>query len=328
MFILKKQILLLLISLATLLVLAACGTATSSVKDEGNPEFYEFGAAAQGGGFYAIASAMSHEISKNLDGAPVTVVEGGAESNVMGLENGKFAIGLANGETYIQGLNGTDNFEKKHENVFWIATLYPNAFHIVVREDSDIYTLEDLKGKTINPGIKGYGGEILFKKVLEINDMSYDDIGKIEYVGTDDAGNLLRDNNIDAIAVLNAAPVSTFQDLATTVGIRIIPIPNETVEELNRENEGIAPYTLKKETYSSMTEDVNTFSANTAMLVSGDLSDEVVYEITKTVNEKRDTWETVIKSMEDFNSEYAIENQIGPIAPGAEKYYKEIGVLE
>ncbi|WP_279401280.1 TAXI family TRAP transporter solute-binding subunit [Piscibacillus salipiscarius] len=211
------------------------------------------------------------------------------------------------------------------DNVSTLATLYPNVFHIAVRADSDIHTVEDLKGKIVSPGIKGYSGELAFKEILELNDMSYDDLEGIEYIGTADAAQLLRDGHIDAITGMLAAPVSTYQELDTTLGIRLIPLKDETVEQLHAANEGYLPYTIEGGTYENIKEDTNTVAGYTVLLANNDLiNEDVAYEITKMVVENKDAWANISSVMSDFNAEFSVENNVGNMHPGAERYYKEL----
>jgi TRAP transporter TAXI family solute receptor len=289
---------------------------------------FNFGAATQGGFWYALGGAYASKIEEAIPGSAVTVIEGGSVSNLLGLEKGKFQMGFSNGQTVPEALNGEGEFESKAENVRWAATLYPNVMHIVVREDSDIYTIKDLKGKKVSPGIKGYSGELAFLKILEFNDMSYDDLAKIEYVGTADGANLLRDGHIDAMVGMLAAPVSTFQELDTTLGIRIISLEDETITKMQEHNNGFSKYVIGKDVYQNIDTDANTISAYTTFLVHKDLSEDTVYTLTKTLFDNKGTWSNLNTMMSSFTEEFSIENQIGPIHPGAEKFYKEVGVLK
>ncbi|WP_175614638.1 TAXI family TRAP transporter solute-binding subunit [Piscibacillus halophilus] len=293
------------------------------------PSEFTFGAATVGGFWYTLGGAMGDTMNDLFPGSSTTVVEGGSVSNLLGLGDGTYHIGFSNGQTVPEALEGKNAFEEPIENVSTLATLYPNVFHIAVRADSDIHTVEDLKGKTVSPGIKGYSGELAFQEVLEFNDMSYDDLDGIEYIGTADAAQLLRDGHIDAIAGMLAAPVSTYQELDTTLGIRLIPLSDETIEQLHARNEGYLPYTIEGGTYENIEEDTQTVAGYTVLLANDDLiSEDVAYEITKMMVENRDAWENISSVMSDFDAEFSVENNIGNLHPGAERYYKEVGVLE
>ncbi len=155
--------------------------------------------------------------------------------------------------------------------------------------------------------------------------MSYDDLEGIEYIGTADAAQLLRDGHIDAITGMLAAPVSTYQELDTTLGIRLIPLKDETVEQLHAANEGYLPYTIEGGTYENIKEDTNTVAGYTVLLANNDLiNEDVAYEITKMVVENKDAWANISSVMSDFNAEFSVENNVGNMHPGAERYYKEL----
>jgi TRAP transporter TAXI family solute receptor len=336
----KSKILFVMMIILSLIVSACGGQATKSEETPGDQKGDQkseqpteskeltFGAATIGGFWYVLAGALGEDIQKTVPGTNVTVVEGGSIANLKGLEQGIFQIGLSNGQTVPEALNGVGKFEQKAENIRTIASLYPNIFYIVVREDSDIHSIEDLKGKAVTPGIKGYSGELAFQQILEIHGLSYEDLPKVEYIGTTDGGNLLRDGHVDALVGMLDAPNSTITELDTTVGIRLIPIPEETVKQLQEINNGYLTYTVKGGTYPGVKEDTLTVAGYSMLLVNKDLSDDMVYTITKTLIENKDKYATLSKSMKDFNAEFSAETMVGPIHPGAEKYYNELGLLK
>lgn len=293
------------------------------------PTDFSFGAATIGGFWYVLAGAMGEEIQTIFPDSSVTVVEGGSISNFLGLSEQLYSIGFSNGQTVPEALQGINDFTEPIENVSTLATLYPNVMHIAVPESSDIYSVEDLKGKRVSPGIKGYSGELAFIDILDFYDMTYDDLAHIEYIGTADAADLMRDGHIDAIVGMLAAPVSTFQELDTTMGIRMIPLDQDVVDQLYDKNPGYLEYTIESGVYSNSDEDVLTVAGYTVLLANDELiSEEAGYELTKMVVENRDKWETLSSVMKDFNAEYSVENNVGNLHPGAERYYREIGALE
>ncbi|RAZ81147.1 TAXI family TRAP transporter solute-binding subunit [Planococcus halotolerans] len=326
-----------LLLLVSILALAACsseesgteGGSSKAAETDAVPKDLAFGSATVGGFWYTLSAGMADKMAPIYPDSSVTIVEGGSVSNLLGLGQGTFALGFANGQTVPEALNGLNEFEEKIENVSTVATLYPNVFHMVVREDSDIQSLEDLKGKKVSPGIAGYSGELAFKDMLSAVDMSYDDLGGVEYIGTADGADLLRDGHIDAIVGMVAAPLSTFQELDTTMGIRLLPLEDEVVTALNEKNEGYLPYTIKGGTYSNITEDINTVAGYTVLLVNDDLmGEEAVYDLTKMLFENQEHWKTLSSTMNDFSPEYSVENNVGNLHPGAERYYKEVGAME
>ncbi|WP_438314426.1 TAXI family TRAP transporter solute-binding subunit [Sporosarcina sp. FA9] len=330
----KKKTGLLFTLMLMMLVLAACGgndkgSDNGGEKAEGAPKEITFGSATVGGFWYTLSAAMSDKMTALYPDSSVTIVEGGSVSNLLGLGDGTFQIGFSNGQTVPEAINAIGPFKEKIENVSTIATLYPNVYHMVVRADSDIYTVEDLKGKKVSPGIKGYSGELVFQDVLDIVGMSYDDLGGIEYIGTADGADLMRDKHIDAIVGMVAAPVSTFQELDTTVGIRMIPLTDDIVEKMSEKNEGYMEHIVTAGTYAGIKEDVKTVAGYSVLLVNDDLMDEeTVYQLTKMMVEEKDHWLKISNVMAEFDAEYSVKNNVGKMHPGAMRYYKEVGAME
>ncbi|OLO28659.1 hypothetical protein BTR23_17240 [Alkalihalophilus pseudofirmus] len=336
-----KKVILFFVLMTLLLVTVACGSSEENQTEEngGNDgtettgaeglSDISFGAATVGGFWYTLAGAMAEDIQATFPGSSVTVVEGGSVSNILGLEQEIYAIGFSNGQTVPEALEGLGEFKEPIENVSTIGTLYPNVMHIVVPKNSNIHSVEDLAGKRVSPGIRGYSGELAFIDILEAYGMSYDDLAHIEYIGTSDGADLLRDGHIDVLVGMLSAPVSTIQELDTTFGVRLIPIDQSVVDELHEKNPGYLDFTIEADAYSNINEDTKTIAGFTVLLANNNLiSEEAGYELTKMLVENRDKWETLSSVMKDFNAEYSIENNVGDLHPGAERYYKEIGVLE
>jgi TRAP transporter TAXI family solute receptor len=123
--------------------------------------------------------------------------------------------------------------------------------------------------------------------------------------------------------------VSTYQELDTTVGIRLVPLEQSTIDGLYANNPGYLDYTIPGGTYSNIKEDVKTVAGFTVLLVNDDLlNEEAVYQLTKSIVENRDKWETLSKVMADFNAEFSVNNSVGKLHPGAERYYKEVGAIK
>ncbi|GAB3790559.1 TAXI family TRAP transporter solute-binding subunit [Virgibacillus kimchii] len=319
-----------------IILLSACGEdastedgSTSASGGAAVPGDLRIGASTIGGFWYTLAASMGEQLDEVYPGTTATVIEGGSISNLAGMADGTFEIAFSSGPMIHAAREGTAPFDEKIENVSTIATLYPTAMHIVVREDSDIYTIEDLAGKIVSPGVKGYGSELAFIDILEVHGMSYDDIDRVEYVGTSDGADLLRDRHIDAIATIGGVPNAVFQELASTVGIRLIPLGEETVDQLQELNEGYIPHEFTTDDYDFLDDSMNTIAPYTSLLVNDDLLDEeAVYELTKMLFEDKDRWKDISTIMDDFDAAYSIENNVGKINPGAERYYEEIGVLD
>ncbi|QQK78435.1 TAXI family TRAP transporter solute-binding subunit [Salicibibacter cibarius] len=313
------------------LVLAACQEESieDNENEDGEPDNFSIGAAATGGEWHSIAASMSEEIQEIFPESNTDIVEGGSIANLTGIHEGTFDIGFSNGEAIPLAEEAEGEFEEPIDNAKTIASLYPNPLHIVVPESSDIYEIEDLEGQNVSPGLAGYSGEVMLQDVLSLYDMDYDDLGNIEYIGTQDAAELMRDGHLDAWVGVLGPPAAVIDELDTTMGIRLIPLEPEDTEALYDMNEGYAEYTIEEETYGGLEEDILTIAPETVLIVNEDtISEDVGYEITQMMFDNQETWANVTNIMEDFDAEYSIENIVGDLHPGAERYYEEEGLLE
>lgn len=337
----KKFIIFVIISVMVALTACSQESSNDASTEEGSsngsgggeptevPSEITFGAATVGGVWYTIAGAMSDKMKEIFPDSSVAIVEGGSTANLLGLGDGTFDIAFTNGEAISEANNGTGEFDEPINNFSTVATMYPNPVQIIVRADSDIQSVEDLKGKIVSPGIRGYSGELAFLRILDILGMSYDDLDGIEYTGTEEAANLLRDKHIDAWIGNLAAPAATWQEMDTTVGIRLISLDEDVIDQMYEQNPGYVPYTIEAGTYPNQDEDVRTVAPYTVLLVNNDtMPEDAVYEFTKMVVENNDAWSTISSTLNDFDAEYSVENNTGEMHPGAERYYKEIGAME
>jgi TRAP transporter TAXI family solute receptor len=285
-----------------------------------------FGAATQGGFWYVFASTLGNMMEKEL-GSTVAVIEGGSLANIEGIATDQFQVGLTNGQSIPAALEGFGGFDEPLSGFSGVAGLYPNVMQIVVREDSGIKSIEDLKGKRVSPGIKGYSGEVAFQEILAENGMSYDDLEKIEYLPTADGATQLRDGQLDALAIMLVTPASTISELEATVGIDILPVSDETISGLQEKNPGYQQYAIPADMYGAA-EEVQTIAATSVLLVDDELPEDYVHDLTALLVESKDKWATMNSGMSDFDAEYGANNvpEVLPLHPGAEKYYEEAGV--
>jgi TRAP transporter TAXI family solute receptor len=125
-------------------------------------------------------------------------------------------------------------------------------------------------------------------------------------------------------------PNSSIQELDSTIrkGIRLIPLDGSTIKALQAENPGYSLYTIKAGTYKTEKQDIPTVSAASVLLVGKDMPEQFVYDATKVLVENKKTWSQLSTVMADFDGKLAVDTAVGPLHPGAIKYYKEIGVLK
>ena len=328
----KSSYVLIIITMLTL-VLAACGSDSSSASDNNDTNnSLSFGGASPGGAAYQLSTAYAEIINSELDNVSVSVeVTGGGQDNVSLIHNGDLASGHGNSGVGYEAYNGIGEFEgNPHTNIMGWLPLYNYPFQIVVLEDSPIQTVSDLVDKKIGVNVKGSGGEKTSDEVFTALGLERDEDYEPYYLDYDEAVDALTTGRLDATIFSTGAPTPSLIELATTTDFRIIGMTEEEMETVADQYSYLTAGTLEAGTYDNITENVQTIHASTINYISKDLSEDIVYDMTKAIWENRDRLIVAHPSQEGLNGEL-IESAtlpIMPLHPGAEKYFKEEGIID
>lgn len=278
-----------------------------------------------GGSWYPLGGAIA-ELIKEKAGVGVTVSPGGGIANVLAIETGKADLGFGNTSSTVDGVAGREPFKAKTQNTRYVSTLYRQFFQIVVREDSGVKSVADLKGKSIAPGPRGFTGEQIARHVLQVYGLSYADMSKVNHVGYNDAISLMRDRHLDAFMPITTIPASSIMDIASSHKVRLLSLPEEKIQDLKKINSGYVRYVIPKGTYQGQNEDVIAVGTYTDLLVSANVSDDVVYKLTRALVENKDRLAAVVKEIGATQPKEMAPDLGVPYHPGALRYWKEIKV--
>lgn len=282
-----------------------------------------------GGSWYPVGAAAGDLWADEL-GILTHVELGGGEANIRGVEAGSYDFGLSHSFAAVNAIQGVGPFEgDDFNNIAGVATLYPNVQQTVVWADSDNYSIDDLAGKVIAPGPSGFGGETLAQWILDLHDMSYDDMGGVEHVGYSDAVALMKDRHVDVFWPNTLVPAPSITEMAVLgPGVRVIALDDSTIEALEARNPGLMRHTIPKESYRGMEEDIDTITTFTIIICRLDMDEETVYQLTKSMVDNYQRFWDVAAGLEVFNPDDAPHGVGVDLHPGAERYYREIGVLD
>jgi hypothetical protein len=280
----------------------------------------------QGGSWYPLGGAIAELLQKSIPEVNISVLPGGGITNVKAIEEGKAQIVLSNVVTAIDAIEGREPFNKKAEKIRHMLVLYPQYFQTVVLEDSGIQTPADLKGKAIAPGIKGYTGEQMARHVLQVYGLSYQDMSKVQYVSYTDAIGLMKDGHIQAFLPVTTIPASSVIDLSTDRRVRLLSLPEDKLVALQAINSGYVKRVIPRGTYQGIDYDVTTFGTFAHLIVSADLAEDLIYQMTKTLAENTVTLGDVVQDIKGITPQ-AMAMDPGGVSyhPGALKYFKEVG---
>jgi TRAP transporter TAXI family solute receptor len=305
---------------ATLAVGAGTGAAQSQ-------EFINVLTGGTSGVYYPLGVALSEIYADNIEGARTQVQATKASvENLNLLQQGKGELAFALGDSVKAGWDGVQEagFPQPLTEIRAIAAIYPNYVQIVACADSGIKTLEDLRGKSISVGAPASGTELNARAIFAAAGMSYDDMGKVEYLPYAESAELIKNRQLDATLQSSGLGVAFIQDLAATMEINIVAIPAEVVESIG------APYvasTIPAGTYDGQDQDVPTAAIGNILVTHAGVSDETAYQMTKLMYENLDRMIASHAAANDIDPAKALDGLSIPLHPGAERYYREAGLM-
>lgn len=283
-----------------------------------------FVTAGQGGTFFPLGGGMAKVINdKGI--AQVTVeTSGGSVENARLLGRIDADLGLLETGIAYYAAEGIEMFEgEKYENLRGIMTVYPNLLQMVVKADSGIESYVDLKGKKVVVGQPGSSSMLNLELVLNEYGLSIDDLNA-QYSGFGEGIDLLKDGQVEATLVDVGVPAPAIIDIATQHHINILSIDEEVIESIAEKyayfsNKVVIP----AGTYNNQDEDIITAGVKVMLATRADLSEELVYNMTKTIFEEKETIANIHSSGENINIDEALESMSIPLHPGAQKYIEE-----
>lgn len=324
----KKLIIFSLILVLVALPLAACAQPASAPA----PEHINltFNSANPGGSWYPTAIAIAAIWETNIPNLSFTHIPGGGASNVMAVAAGDADLGLSTSISLGDAVLGNAPFEKKTTNMRAVATFLGDTYNFIVFADSDIYQLADLKGKRISPASKGWTAETVAKRLLEAVGLSYDDMAKVEFVTGSEAVKLMRDGHLDAaVPAFDLVGDPQLTEMTVFKAIRILPVPDDVLAKLQAQNPGIFKVTIPAGSYKGVDADVQGIQGKTGLIVSVDLPEDLVYQMTKAMVEN---WVSHMHPVLPDLKKVQPQDLAKPLGiefhPGALKYYKEQGWIQ
>lgn len=332
----KKVSLVAALALTLSLLLIACGTQGGGGGGQAGGETnykkdLQLGTGSTGGTYFPLGGEMATLLSDEvpIDGFNVSAVESGASvENLAKIGSGNLQLGMTINGTAESAANGEGEFEGKPvENFGFLNQIYPEVLHVVTLGRTGIETIDDLEGKKVAIGPPGSGTRTAAKFVLEAYGLEEGDYQAFEEDFGDAAGKL-QDGNIDAsFAVLGSPAASIDQLQATTNDVRYLEITGDPLSTIESDT-FYGGYTIPQDAYGWLPSPVKTVSARAVLVASTtQVSPEAGYQITKTLLEKSD--QISHPQAKNMTKDNALEGRGDlPLHPGAERYYKEQGMLE
>jgi TRAP transporter TAXI family solute receptor len=256
---------------------------------------------------------------------------GGSIYNINTIRAGELDLGIAQSDWQYHAYNGTSKFKDSgaYKDLRAVFSIHPEPFTVVARADAGIKTFEDLKGKRVNIGNPGSGQRGTMEVLMDRYGWSMDDFKLVSELKASEQAKALCDNNIDAMIYTVGHPSGAIKEATTSCDSKMVSVAGPTVEKLVDDNSFYRIATVPGGMYNGNPDDVMTFGVGATFVSSTSVPDEVVYNIVKSVFENFDDFKRLHPAFANLKKEEMIKDGLSaPLHPGAEKYYKEAGLMK
>ncbi|MCO1619808.1 TAXI family TRAP transporter solute-binding subunit [Pseudomonas putida] len=292
------------------------------------PTFINILTGGTSGVYYPVGVGISQIYSHGIEGSKTTVQATKASvENLNLLQAGRGELAFALGDSVADAWKGDAEagFKTPLKKLRAIAGTYPNYIQIVASKESGITSLSDLKGKRISVGAPKSGTELNARAIFKAAGLTYQDMGKVEYLPYAESVELIKNRQLDATLQSSGLGQAAIRDLAATLPVVFVPIPADVVTRIG--NNAYQPATIPANTYDGQKADVSTAAINNILVTRADIGDDLAYQMTKLIFENLPRLVTAHAAAKDIQAENAAKNLPIPLHPGAERYFKEKNLL-
>ncbi|QDL94547.1 TAXI family TRAP transporter solute-binding subunit (plasmid) [Paroceanicella profunda] len=309
------------------------------------PQFFRIGTGGTAGTYYPIGGLIANAISNPPGSRPCAEggscgVEGliatalaanGSVANVNAIGAGTLESGFSQSDVATWAQTGTGIWEGRPpvEKLRAIANLYPESIHLVAAAGAGIKSVADLKGKRVSLDEPGSGTLVDARIILGAYGLSEDDIDAA-FLKPDQAADRMRDGAMDAFFFVGGFPAGAIAELASQADVTLVPISGAEAEGITSKYTFFASQTVPGGTYEGVPEDTQTLAVGAQWVTSADQPEELIYEITKALwnANTRKLLDNGHSKGKEITEATALDGVGIPLHPGAERFYKEAGLLK
>ena len=280
-----------------------------------------------GGVYYPLGISLARIWEQSLRETRVVVqsTQASVENfNLLQQRRGTFAFGQ--GDVMSDAFKGNveAGFPSSRNRLRMVAALFPNYLHLVSAKGAKVKSVHDLRGKRVSVGALRSGNELNARVLLGAAGMSYADLRRVDYVPYNDAVAMMRDGQLDAVIISAGLGVKAVTELAGLIPVDFVPITAELIDK----SDGIfAPVTIPGGTYTGQAQPVHTAALINFLVTHSEVPDEIVYAAIKALYAKLPELRASHPAAKDIAREAALASRPIELHPGAERYFREMGVV-
>lgn len=325
-----------------LLSLCGCGAASapspqktgekktvSAESSENGLRVLTIGTADSGGTMYPVGYAIAQAISEYDEQIKVNIsASNGSYTNVQGIQNGQIDLGLVSGDVALSAYQGTEEFsEAPVGGLRAIGAVYSSISNWIAPDSSGIDYVHDLTGKRVAVGPQGSTTELSARIALRAADLDMSNTILKNY-GLGSGGVEVERGNIDALHGFAGIPIHGLELLAQSIPCHFLKYTEEELDQILSLESSYYRTVIPAGTYPGQDQDIDTFGVKCLVCVSQDMDEDLVYLITKILHESAPQLAKNHEAMTALEEEGFMYRELPiPLHPGAERYYKEAGLL-
>lgn len=311
-------------------------------------QFFAIATGGTGGTYYPLGGVLAQALTTKVPDVIITAQSGNASTaNLNLIRSHSIESAFVQNNTAYQAYNGMDHFKGKAvKNVRGIASLYPEVVQIVTRKKAGIKQIADLKGKTVIPGDRGSGSAVDAGNVLKMAGMTFNDFGTVDWLSFAGISQRMKDNQADAGFLTAGIPTSSVMELVSSTPIDILNLDDALIKKITDAFPFYAKVTIPADTYAKQSAPVNTVAVMAQWVCDAQASEAMIYALTKALWEPgfhvlrkkagkpapaAAGCEIMAKAHakgKDVTLDTALSGMAIPLHPGAERYYREKGMIK
>ena len=297
-------------------------------------EFVSIGTGGVTGVYYPTGGAICRMMAKTRSEHGIRcAVEstGGSVYNVNAVRSGELEFGVAQSDVQYKAVHGEGSLADAGPNpdLRSVFSIHPEPFTVVARADAGIANFEDLQGKRVNVGNPGSGQRDTMEVVMNAMGWTMDSFALASELQAAEQSQALCDNNIDAMVYTVGHPSGSIQEATTACDAVLVNVTGEAIDGLVAANPYYRTATIPGGMYRGNDADTATFGVGATLVTSAAISEETVYQLVKAVFEDIDGFRGLHPAFANLDpKQMANDGLSAPLHPGAERYFREAGLIE
>lgn len=318
-------------------LLAGCGSSNEEPADTGAEEaekaaeqvFVNIGTGGTAGTYFPLGGAFAEIWNNSIEGINATAQSTGASvANINLLKDKKVEVVIVQNDIAWYTDNGQEMFkDAKYDNLRGLVTMYSEPLQIVTT-DKNIKSVKDLQGKSVAVGAIGSGVEANARQLIAAAGLDFEKDINAKFLSFAEASAGLKDKQVDAAFLTTGIPNAAIQDLGAQREVNVVPIDGEVADKLMTDYKFFTKFIIPANTYNGQTEDVQTLTVKAMLAVNADMDDDLAYQLTKAIYDNHDRVVAAHNVGKNITKETALDGMSITLHPGAEKYFKEEGLLK